>query len=85
MAMAVREIKAWLETLDDDDEVGLHEKNMAICVYGDPENALEIGMAARSCDPCRGTGKADGVGDLIGLYGSDNCGACGGSGMERTA
>lgn len=32
------------------------------------------------CPACGGNGKADGVGDLHDIYGSDNCGMCGGSG-----
>lgn len=33
-----------------------------------------------TCTACGSNGKADGIGDPRGLYGSDNCGACGGSG-----
>jgi hypothetical protein len=38
------------------------------------------GSGRVTCPDCDGNGLADGIGDTTGLYGSDNCGACGGQG-----
>lgn len=43
MAMTVREIKEWLNTLQDDDLVGVDEGGLCLELVGDPESYCEIG------------------------------------------
>lgn len=43
MAMTVREIKEWLNTLRDDDVVGVDEGGLCLEVARDPETYCEIG------------------------------------------
>lgn len=43
MAMPVRELRGWLDTLGDDQLVGVDEGGLCLVVAGDPEPYLEIG------------------------------------------
>ena len=43
MTMEVREIKEWLDTLSDDDVVGIDDGGLCLQVVGDPEPYLEVG------------------------------------------
>ena len=44
MSMPVRDIRAWLATLDDDDEVGIDDGGLTLHVVGaEPTPYLEIG------------------------------------------
>lgn len=39
----------------------------------------------QKCDPCRGTGRADGIGDPRDVYGTATCPACAGRGKVHAA
>lgn len=43
MAMSVGEIKEWLDTLDDEDEVGVDEGGLCLLVVDKPDTYCEIG------------------------------------------
>lgn len=43
MTMTAREIKAWLNTLDDTDDVGIDDGGLTLRVIQDPFPYLEIG------------------------------------------
>lgn len=43
MAMAVNEIREWLNTLNDDDMVGINDDGLALEVVGEPGSYCEIG------------------------------------------
>lgn len=50
MSMPVRKIKEWLDTLNDDDEIGVDEDGMALTLADDryEDEWLEIGTALSS-------------------------------------
>lgn len=43
MAMKVSEIQDWLNTLDEDDVVGIDESGLTLVSASDPEAFLEVG------------------------------------------
>lgn len=61
MPSTVREVKAWLETLDDDDEIGVDDGGLALAVTGDPDTWFEIGASEWS--PGAKNGQRDEAGD----------------------
>lgn len=45
MSMTVREVRAWLSSLDDDDKVGIGEDGMTLRPVHEQESYLEVGCA----------------------------------------